>query len=71
MVQIKINPVLEEMQIPKVDYKSVHIEFFCFESQGYGPAMSVKTRASSAVERLAVRERDIPVRLGTGNHEGA
>jgi uncharacterized membrane protein len=71
MVQIKINPVFKKVKVAKIDYKSVVVQFLCFKSQGYSPTMTVQARASSAVERLTVRERDIPVRLGTGNHEGA
>ena len=69
MIQVEVNPVLNEMKVAEIDYKSVIVQFLGFESKCYGPTVPVQSGAFPAVERLTMRERDIPIGLATSDHE--
>lgn len=41
MIQVEVNPVLNEMKVAEIDYKSVIVQFLGFESKCYGPTVPV------------------------------
>ena len=70
MVEIYLNPALDELEFSKIDHKPVFVELRAAKSEFKCPVVPVYKFAMAIVHVLAVREGNVLVGFSAGEHSG-
>lgn len=71
MIQMLVDPVLEEFELPKINHKSVFIRFAAPESYRDTPIVPMQIGAMAIVPVLPMSPRNINIGFSAGKHTHA
>jgi len=71
MVEVFLNPALEKLELPEIDYEAIVVHLIAPKDNRYSPIVAVNEGAMPIVEVLAMRPGNISIGFSAGNHTHA